>query len=271
MPEFAVREPSAHARVIDITGDITAASEDQLMDAYTRASGDGVRSIVLNFAGLEYMNSGGIGLLVTLLVRAHRKGEQVLAFGLSDHYRQIFELTRLDEAVGIHAGEPKRSPDVLVTVLDGGREAPVHAHRHRLPLYRTPPCLPRRGPELESPSTAPRLGGGDRPDRRGDRARRGHAPLLPGVGDTVSVRYTGPGASGAAAGRCRASCRLPALGGTMAPADRRLAHGERAADREHGDRFRCPDSLPAFATRGMPVVLPRAGAVLRSWNWARAG
>ena len=107
MPEFAVREPSAHARVIDITGDITAASEDQLMDAYTRASGDSVRSIVLNFGGLEYMNSGGIGLLVTLLVRAHRKGQQVLAFGLSDHYRQIFELTRLDEAVGIHADEPQ--------------------------------------------------------------------------------------------------------------------------------------------------------------------
>ena len=105
MPEFAVREPSAHARVIDITGDITAASEDQLMDAYTRASGDGVRSVVLNFDGLEYMNSGGIGLLVTLLVRAQRHKQRVLAYGLSDHYRQIFELTRLDEAVSLHDHE----------------------------------------------------------------------------------------------------------------------------------------------------------------------
>ena len=51
------------------------------------------------------MNSSGIGLLVTLLVRAHRQGQQVLAYGLSDHYRQIFELTRLDEAVGIHDTE----------------------------------------------------------------------------------------------------------------------------------------------------------------------
>ena len=75
------------------------------MDAYARASVDGVRPIVLSFAQLEYMNSGGIGLLVMLLVRAHRNGEQVLAYGLSDHYRQIFELTRLDEAVGIHADE----------------------------------------------------------------------------------------------------------------------------------------------------------------------
>ncbi len=51
------------------------------------------------------MNSGGIGLLVTLLVRANRHSQQLLAFGLSDHYTQIFELTRLDEAVGIHDDE----------------------------------------------------------------------------------------------------------------------------------------------------------------------
>ena len=50
------------------------------------------------------MNSGGIGLLVTLLVRRSASAS-VLAYGLTDHYRQIFELTRLDEAVGIHDSE----------------------------------------------------------------------------------------------------------------------------------------------------------------------
>ena len=100
-----MREVSNAVRVIDIEGDITAQSEDVLMDAYGRASGDGVKAIVLNFTGLDYMNSGGIGLLVTLLVRAQRQHQQVLAHGLSDHYRQIFELTRLDEAVAIHDSE----------------------------------------------------------------------------------------------------------------------------------------------------------------------
>ena len=112
MPEaattFEVREVSDGACVIDITGDITAASEDVLMDAYGRASDAGVRAIVLSFTGLDYMNSGGIGLLVTLLVRAQRQRQRVLAYGLSDHYRQIFELTRLDEAVGIHDSEAER-------------------------------------------------------------------------------------------------------------------------------------------------------------------
>jgi anti-sigma B factor antagonist len=109
MPEaatsFDVREVSEATRVIDISGDITAQSEDVLMDAYGRANGDGVRAVVLNFTDLDYMNSGGIGLLVTVLVRAQRQRQRVLAYGLSDHYRQIFELTRLDEAVGIHDSE----------------------------------------------------------------------------------------------------------------------------------------------------------------------
>ena len=61
--------------------------------------------MVLDFSGLDYMNSGGIGLLVTLLVRAQRARQQMLAYGLSDHYRQIFELTRLDEAIAIHDDE----------------------------------------------------------------------------------------------------------------------------------------------------------------------
>jgi anti-sigma B factor antagonist len=116
MPEaattFEVREVAGDARVIEIKGDITAASEDVLMDAYGRASGSGVRAIVLSFAQLDYMNSGGIGLLVTLLVRAQRQRQQVLAFGLSDHYRQIFELTRLDEAVGIHDSEDEALAEV---------------------------------------------------------------------------------------------------------------------------------------------------------------
>ena len=43
--------------------------------------------------------------LVTLLVRANRQKQKLLACGLNDHYKQIFELTRLDEAIGIHDTE----------------------------------------------------------------------------------------------------------------------------------------------------------------------
>jgi anti-sigma B factor antagonist len=103
--QMTVRTPTGRASVIDIEGEVTAASEGALMDAYGRASGEHTRWVVLNFSGLEYMNSSGIGLLVTLLVRANRQKQRLLAYGLTDHYRQIFQLTRLDEAIAIHGTE----------------------------------------------------------------------------------------------------------------------------------------------------------------------
>ena len=93
------------APILRIEGDVTSASEGDLMAAYAAIADSGTKVVVLDFSRLAYMNSGGIGLLVTLLVRANRQGQSLLAFGLSDHYSQIFELTRLDEAVGIHDTE----------------------------------------------------------------------------------------------------------------------------------------------------------------------
>lgn len=93
------------ASVIDITGEVNAAADDALSAAFNDASHNGVKVIVMNFTDLEYMNSSGIGVLVTLLIRAQRNKQKLRAFGLSDHYKQIFALTRLNEAIGIYDSE----------------------------------------------------------------------------------------------------------------------------------------------------------------------
>jgi anti-sigma B factor antagonist len=100
-----VRKISDKASIIDIQGQVTSAAENILMNAYNEAGGAGIRAIILNFSGLEYMNSSGIGLLVTLLIRANRQKQRLLSFGLSEHYMQIFSLTRLNEAIGIYNTE----------------------------------------------------------------------------------------------------------------------------------------------------------------------
>ncbi len=100
-----VRRPNERTSVIDVHGSITAASEDVLMDAYNRANGPKTRAIVLNFSDLEYLNSSGIGLLVTLLVRANRQRQRLMVWGLNEHYRHIFQLTRLDDAITIFDNE----------------------------------------------------------------------------------------------------------------------------------------------------------------------
>jgi len=91
--------------VFDISGEVTSAAESQLTEAYNQATSAGTKNIILNFSALEYMNSSGIGLLVTLLIRAQRQNQRLLAYGLNQHYEKIFELTRLDEAIGIFQGE----------------------------------------------------------------------------------------------------------------------------------------------------------------------
>ena len=99
-----VRSAGTHVRIIDIQGEVTGATEQILTDAYNQAGAE-ARAVILNFSGLEYMNSSGIGLLVMLLIRAQRQGQKLLAVGLSPHYQEIFHLTRLNEAITLFADE----------------------------------------------------------------------------------------------------------------------------------------------------------------------
>ena len=110
-----VRSVGDQIGIVDIKGDVTAQAEDALMDAHTRISAGGARAIVLNFSEMEYMNSGGIGLLVTLLIRANRQQQRLFTYGLSEHYKHIFEITRLNEAIGIY--------DTEAQALDAARTA----------------------------------------------------------------------------------------------------------------------------------------------------
>ncbi len=105
-----VSQPNIHMRVrqedgvgvIAIQGEMTGFAEEALMNAYNEASDGACPVVLLDFSDLEYMNSTGIGLLVTLLIRAQRQSQRLLACGLSEHYRQIFDLTRLNEAIGLY-------------------------------------------------------------------------------------------------------------------------------------------------------------------------
>lgn len=90
------------AAVIHVQGEMTGFVEEELMDAYNEAVENQARTIVLDFSQLEYMNSTGIGLLVTLLIRTQRRQQRLLACGLDEHYKQIFDLTRLNEAIGVY-------------------------------------------------------------------------------------------------------------------------------------------------------------------------
>jgi anti-sigma B factor antagonist len=99
--EARVHDESGTA-VIVLTGDVDRDAEAALDAAYEQVGKTG--SVVLDFANVEYINSTGIAVIVGLLARARANRQTLSARGLSEHYRQIFEITRLSDFMTILDG-----------------------------------------------------------------------------------------------------------------------------------------------------------------------
>ncbi len=100
----AVRQRDGVA-VVDLPARIDASAEEVLTKAYNEGVAAAPARIVLNFAGVDYLSSTGIALIVGILARARADGRQITAAGLSDHYREIFEITRLADFMRIFPDE----------------------------------------------------------------------------------------------------------------------------------------------------------------------
>jgi anti-sigma B factor antagonist len=91
--------------VIDIAGEVTGFAADKLNQTYEQVVASGYQKILLNFEKMDYLNSSGIGVLVTLFVRASDDGKDMVVAGLRSHFRRIFNLTRLQEVVPVFDDE----------------------------------------------------------------------------------------------------------------------------------------------------------------------
>lgn len=86
--------------MIELVGDIDRSAEEGLDGAYAAANDDGPP--LLDFTATGYINSTGIALIVGLLARASADRRELAAFGLSDHYHEIFSITRLVDFMTIY-------------------------------------------------------------------------------------------------------------------------------------------------------------------------
>lgn len=93
------------AAVIDVVGDVNGSAEASLDAAWTAATDQRHDAVVLNFEGAGYINSTGIALIVGLLAKARAHGIPIRAYGLTPHYREIFEITRLADFLAINPDE----------------------------------------------------------------------------------------------------------------------------------------------------------------------
>jgi anti-anti-sigma factor len=97
------QEPGA--AVIELRGEINGFGKEVLDAAYAQAERENPETILLNFEGVDYINSTGIALIVGLLARARASRRRLLACNLSEHYVEIFDITRLSDFMNVFPDE----------------------------------------------------------------------------------------------------------------------------------------------------------------------
>jgi|SRR5690242_15598748 anti-anti-sigma factor len=102
--EAHVRQQHGTA-VIDLHGEINAFGAQALNLAYAEAGRGNPAVVLLNFADVDYINSTGIALIVGLLANARAAHRRLIVCGLSEHYTEIFQITRLSDFMTMFPNE----------------------------------------------------------------------------------------------------------------------------------------------------------------------
>jgi anti-anti-sigma factor len=91
------RRKENEIQVIDIQGNINAASEQELMDTCTDSEmGQGAK-ILLRFHENTAINGAGLGVLIQLLTAAGKAGRKVAITGISENLAQIFDMVGITQ------------------------------------------------------------------------------------------------------------------------------------------------------------------------------
>jgi anti-anti-sigma factor len=92
------------AKILAFAGDISSASKDTILTAYRGL--DGAAKVVLDFTGVDYVNSSGIAIIIQVLLEAAKTGKQSIAiFGLSPHFQKVFTMVGINRYAALHKDE----------------------------------------------------------------------------------------------------------------------------------------------------------------------
>ncbi|HEX4007209.1 MAG TPA: STAS domain-containing protein [Acidobacteriaceae bacterium] len=90
--------------ILAFAGDISSASKDAILGAYHGLSG--VTRVLLDFTGVDYINSSGIAIIIQMLLEAGKAGTQSIGiFGLSPHFQKVFTMVGINKYAAMHKDE----------------------------------------------------------------------------------------------------------------------------------------------------------------------
>jgi anti-sigma B factor antagonist len=90
---------------LDFPRDVTAQTRETAYTAYNELAHANVEVLGLNFEASDYLNSAGIGLVISLVEEAIQAGRTVYTYGLSSHYRKLFSMVGLTDRIVLVANE----------------------------------------------------------------------------------------------------------------------------------------------------------------------
>jgi anti-anti-sigma factor len=127
------RKIDEKATILELVGDVNSDGDTLIKDAYRKAVSEGANTVAFDMTNTEYINTSGISVLISVVMEAKKASQKVLVFGVSPHYKKVFDLVRFS---------------VYVTMFDD--EASARASLTAVP----PPSPPTAAVEPSSAATA---------------------------------------------------------------------------------------------------------------------
>ena len=93
---FSVRKDPKGVVVIGVDGQLIVGNRHELKTQVTEALDRGERRFLVDFTKTGYIDSSGLGVLVSLSKRVRESGGELRLAGLNDDLKTLFELTKLD-------------------------------------------------------------------------------------------------------------------------------------------------------------------------------
>ena len=88
-------------KVLEVTGEVDLSTADQLAEAIDGAAEGAVELVKVDLAGVSFMDSAGLRVLVSGMKQADTKGTKLVVASPQPQVRKVFELTGLDEVLGL--------------------------------------------------------------------------------------------------------------------------------------------------------------------------
>jgi anti-anti-sigma factor len=90
--------------VLRFAGDITSASKAAVLGTY-QGIPDSTKRILLDFSGVDYLNSSGIALIIQMMIAASKSGQTIQTFGLKPHFQKVFTMVGITKYTKLHPDE----------------------------------------------------------------------------------------------------------------------------------------------------------------------